>query len=159
MQGMANELLNTYGSKNRKLPSNILYYRDGVSNGQYSQVREKEVRAIENAWMVLKNANRPSDVTKVRITCIVVEKRHHTRFYPSKVQDADRSYNVKPGLVVDSVITHPYCFDFYLQSHAAVKGTARSAHYVLLRNDMKLDPVQLQNLVRPAPTHCCLPLN
>ncbi|KAF9639705.1 hypothetical protein BFW01_g11511 [Lasiodiplodia theobromae] len=144
--GMTTELLNMYGAKNKKLPSNIVYYRDGVSETQYDAIRKMEITSIEQAWMDLKKSGKPASTTTVKITCIVVGKRHHTRFFPKSQKDADRSNNVKPGLVVDSVITHPYCFDFFLQSHAAVKGTARSAHYFLLRNDMKLDAKQLQEL-------------
>lgn len=145
--GMTTELLNMYGAKNKKLPSNIVYYRDGVGEAQYDTIRKMEITAIEQAWMDLKKSGKPASTTTAKITCMVVGKRHHTRFFPKSQKDADRSNNVKPGLVVDSVITHPYCFDFFLQSHTAVKGTARSAHYFLLRNDMKLDAKQLQELV------------
>ncbi|KAI7363415.1 hypothetical protein KC354_g6495 [Hortaea werneckii] len=89
-----------------------------------------------------------------QLTYVVVGKRHNTRFYPTKEEDITKiitgsgpriaNRNVKPGLVVDQVITHPYSFDFYLQSHQAVKGTARSAHYFVLQNDMGLTHDQLQ---------------
>lgn len=36
--------------------------------------------------------------------------------------------------------------DFYLQSHNAIKGTARSAHYVVVQNGMGLAVEQLQNI-------------
>ncbi|KAL1647969.1 hypothetical protein SLS58_002293 [Diplodia intermedia] len=146
MNGMATELLNMYGRHNKRLPSSIVYYRDGVSEAQYDSIRQLEVMAIEKAWMALKESGKPSTEPAVKITCMVVGKRHHTRFFPKRQYDADQSNNVKPGLVVDSVITHPYCFDFFLQSHAAVKGTARSAHYFLLRNDLKLGADELQKL-------------
>ncbi|KKY22549.1 putative rna interference and silencing protein [Diplodia seriata] len=146
MNGMATELLNMYGRRNKKLPSSIVYYRDGVNEAQYDSIRQLEVMAIENAWMALKESGKPSTEPAVKITCMVVGKRHHTRFFPKRQYDADQSNNVKPGLVVDSGITHPYCFDFFLQSHAAVKGTARSAHYFLLRNDLKLGADELQKL-------------
>lgn len=157
MQEMTTELLNIYGRKNKRLPSNIVFYRDGVSEGQYAQVRKTKVEAVEKTWMALKNSGKPSNSPKVRITCMVVGKRHHTRFYPMKPGDRDRSNNVMPGLVVDSVITHPYCFDFFLQSHAAIKGTARSAHYFLIRNDIKLNAQQLQDLVRTIPISVTAP--
>ena len=93
-----------------------------------------------------------------QLTYVVVGKRHNTRFYPMKEADITKAYNgsianrnVKPGLVVDQVITHPYSFDFYLQSHQAVKGTARSAHYFVLQNDMGLTHDQLQQTVCKTP--------
>lgn len=32
---------------------------------------------------------------------------------------------VAAGTVVDSGVTHPYLFEFYLQAHAGLKGTAK----------------------------------
>ncbi|KAK0867858.1 hypothetical protein LTR87_014414 [Friedmanniomyces endolithicus] len=83
-----------------------------------------------------------------QMTFVVVGKRHNTRFYPT-----DESHtlirlgrNVKPGLVVDEVITHPYSMDFYLQSHEPIKGTGRSAHYFVLQNNMGLTADDLQSI-------------
>lgn len=60
---------------------------------------------------------------------IIVGKRHHTRFFPQNANDADRSGNCPAGTVVDTDIAHPVEFDFFLQSHAGILGTSRSAHY------------------------------
>ena len=46
--------------------------------------------------------------------------------------------NLNPGLLVEKVVTRPKVdktFDFFLQSHAALQGTARSAHYSVLQQD------------------------
>jgi eukaryotic translation initiation factor 2C len=53
----------------------------------------------------------------------------------------------KPGALVDSAITSPYYGDFYLQSHNGLKGTAKSAHYFPLLNEMGLTDVQIQAFV------------
>ncbi|KAK3718497.1 hypothetical protein LTR37_005001 [Vermiconidia calcicola] len=92
------------------------------------------------------------------LTYVVVGKRHNTRFYPlninDKVQKPDKRvpnqqvahWNVRPGLVIDRVITHPHSFDFYLQSHDPLHGTGRSAHYFVLRNNMQLTTTELQGV-------------
>ena len=54
--------------------------------------------------------------------------------------------NLKPGFVVDKVITHPYREDFFLQSHKPLQGTGRSAHYFVMTNQMKLDSDELQKV-------------
>jgi eukaryotic translation initiation factor 2C len=44
---------------------------------------------------------------KPKVTFLVVQKHHHTRFFP-RCEDADgRNKNVPPGTVVDHEITHP----------------------------------------------------
>ena len=40
-----------------------------------------------------------------------------------------RSGNIPPGTTVDTGITHPTEFDFYLCSHAGIQGTSRPSHY------------------------------
>ena len=52
--------------------------------------------------------------------------------------------NVPPGTVVDSGVTHPRQFDFYLVPHAAPQGTARPAHYHVLYDDAGLGADELQ---------------
>ena len=37
------------------------------------------------------------------------------------------------------LVTSPYYRDFYLQSHSAIKGTARPTHHFVLRNDVIRD--------------------
>ena len=49
--------------------------------------------------------------------------------------DGDRTRNVPAGTVVDTGITDPASWDFYLQSHSGLLGTSRSCHYTILRDD------------------------
>ncbi|KAI1742458.1 ribonuclease H-like domain-containing protein [Xylaria scruposa] len=116
-------------------PEEILIYRDGVSEGQYSKVLEEELPQLRNACEQLYSV---SDQKKglPRMTLIVVGKRHHTRFYVTKQEDADKSGNPKAGTVVDRGVTEARSWDFFLQSHAAIKGTARPAHYFVLLDEI-----------------------
>ena len=57
-----------------------------------------------------------------RITFVVVQKRHHTRLFCENQRDeVGKAKNVPPGTTVDSGITHPYEFDFYLCSHYGIQ--------------------------------------
>ncbi|KAH2990860.1 hypothetical protein KXV72_003163 [Aspergillus fumigatus] len=110
------------------LPENIIVYRDGVSEGQYDVVIEQELPLLKKACV----ETYPAASTKKnlpRISIVIVGKRHHTRFYPTRDEDADRSANPKNGTVVDRGVTEARNWDFYLQAHTAIKGTARPAHY------------------------------
>ena len=88
---------------------------------------------------------RQEDNRPFKMTFVVVGKRHNTRFYPTDHHEMPNN-NVKPGLVVDQVITHPYSMDFYLQSHEPIKGTGRSAHYYVVQNNMELTADSLQSI-------------
>lgn len=72
------EHLKVYKEKNKTLPDKIFYYRDGVSEGQFDQVM-----AIErNAMLLACREIQPGYEKKVQMTVVVVQKRHHTRFFP-----------------------------------------------------------------------------
>ena len=109
-------LIEFYKANKGRKPSKILFYRDGVSEGQFDQVLVHEVRAVQEACMKLEKNYRP------RITFVVVQKRHHTRLFCENDRDASgKARNVPPGTTVDSGITHPYEFDFYLCSHFGIQ--------------------------------------
>lgn len=56
----------------------------------------------------------------------------------------DRSGNPLPGTVVDRGVTQNYLWDFYLQAHTGLQGTARPAHYVVLKDEIKFKQDQLE---------------
>lgn len=94
----------------------ILISRDGVSEGQLPQVMYYEIEAIRKA------CSKESPQRKIQITCVVVQKRHHIRLFPTDERDSDdRNRNVKAGTIVDTDITHPDHIDFYLVSHASIQ--------------------------------------
>lgn len=110
-----------------KYPENIVVYRDGVSEGQYDTVIENELPLLKKSC----EAVYPPTETKKglpRMAIVVVGKRHNTRFYPTTEADSDKA-NPKPGTVVDRGVTESRNWDFYLQAHSALQGTARPAHY------------------------------
>ncbi|OTB10649.1 hypothetical protein K445DRAFT_322772 [Daldinia sp. EC12] len=121
--------------KHATFPENILVYRDGVSEGQYQKVLDEELPLLRAACA---ETYSPQDQKKglPRMTIVVVGKRHHTRFYPTKEGDADRSGNTKPGTVVDRGVTEARSWDFFLQAHAALQGTARPGHYFVVIDEI-----------------------
>ncbi|KAG9103625.1 hypothetical protein FRC06_009399, partial [Ceratobasidium sp. 370] len=107
-------------------PKRILYYRDGVAEGQFQSILDNELEALQRACDKCGLKPRP------KITLVIVGKRHHTRMFPPNPNDrkqADKSGNCLAGTVIDSVIGHPLEFDFFLLSHGAIIGTSRPAHY------------------------------
>uniref|UniRef100_A0A0N5CFL0 Protein argonaute-1 n=1 Tax=Strongyloides papillosus TaxID=174720 RepID=A0A0N5CFL0_STREA len=137
---MVRELLVQFYKNTHFKPTKIVLYRDGISEGQFLNVLQYELRAIREACMSLESGYQPG------ITFIAVQKRHHTRlFVRDKEEQVGRAQNIPPGTIVDGGITHPTEFDFYLCSHAGIQGTSRPSHYHVLwdDNNLKADEVQL----------------
>lgn len=128
LQAMMKSRLLIWRDRNRGiLPKNIIVYRDGVSEGQYNLVLEHELPALQAACRELYQAN-----AMPKFAIIIVGKRHNTRFYPTSRATADGNANCRNGTVVDRGVTEARQWHFFLQAHAALKGTARPAHYVVI---------------------------
>lgn len=144
LTAMMIERLELWRKKNQgNLPDKIIVYRDGVSEGQYRTVLEVELPSIQGAFERLygEEENWP------KVSIIIVGKRHHTRFYPTRKEDADtRSWNPQPGTVVDRGVTDHFLWDFFLQAHAGLQGTARPAHYVVIMDQIGFEQDQLEQL-------------
>jgi Piwi domain len=108
-ESMAKSLLAEYRKATNIIPERIIYLRDGVSEGQFADILKVELSGIREAARAI--SGKP-----VKITVIIVKKRHHTRLFPGSQQDGDRNGNVFPGTVVDTGITHPIEFDFCMSS-------------------------------------------
>ncbi|PNT16900.1 hypothetical protein POPTR_010G163800v4 [Populus trichocarpa] len=142
---MVKELLDDFYQELNELPKRIIFFRDGVSETQFYKVLKEELQAIREACSRFPGYRPP-------ITFAVVQKRHHTRLFPnetdpSSTQNQFSDENIPPGTVVDTVITHPREFDFYLCSHWGVKGTSRPTHYHVLWDENQFTSDELQKLV------------
>ncbi|CAK4212381.1 unnamed protein product [Aphanomyces euteiches] len=140
LESMVNELLKRFYQSTHVKPERILIYRDGLSDGQFHNVLTKEVAAIRAACEKLDPDYKPP------ITYVVVQKRHHTRIFPTQAHECDRSGNCKAGTVVDTGICHPTEYDFFLMSHSGLQGTSRPGHYHVLLDEINFHPDELQTL-------------
>lgn len=142
LSSMVKEILDEFFEELSQLPKRIIFFRDGVSETQFKKVLHDEVEAIRVACSKFPDYEPP-------ITFMVVQKRHHTRLFPCEAADPSQSNdeNVHPGTVVDTVITHPREFDFYLCSHWGVKGTSRPIHYHVLWDESGFSSDEVQKLV------------
>ena len=122
--------LDLWVKQNRSYPENIIVFRDGVSEGQFSQVLEQELPLIRKACTERCGGRQP------KLTIVVSVKRHQTRFYPTSAAEMSKSGNVVNGTVVDRGVTQARYWDFYLTAHHALKGTARPAHYTVLLDEI-----------------------
>ncbi|XP_020102433.1 protein argonaute 16-like [Ananas comosus] len=135
--GIIRELLvDFYKTSGARKPSQIIIFRDGVSESQFNQVLNIELNQIIQAFEHLGENSLP------KFTVIVAQKNHHTKLF-----QADAPENVPPGTVVDSKIVHPRNFDFYMCAQAGMIGTSRPTHYHVLLDEIGFSVDNLQKFV------------
>nr|CAD7430757.1 unnamed protein product [Timema monikensis] len=110
------------------LPGRIVFYRDGVGEGQipYVYLTEDQLDKIYGG-------------TPVKMAFIIVTKRINTRIFL-------KGGNPPPGTVVDDCITIPDRYDFYLVSQSVRQGTVSPTSYNVISDNIGLDPDKLQRL-------------
>lgn len=141
LENIVREQLIFFYEKTRFKPESIIFFRDGVSEGQFNEVLNNEFSAIRRACTALNEDYKP------KITFLVVQKRHHTRFFPVDPRDSeDRNCNVPAGTCVDTEIIHPSDIEYYLVSHASIQGVARPTKYRMLWDDNDMSDDEIQEL-------------
>ncbi|KAI5239632.1 Piwi-domain-containing protein [Aureobasidium subglaciale] len=120
-----------------KAPTTVVYFRDGVSEGQFAQVIDQEVAAMKGAFLKVG--------VKPKFLVIIASKRHHVRFFPQS--GGDKNANALPGTLVETGVTQPFENDFYLCAHTAIKGTARPVHYNILLNEPQWPNDRIHTLI------------
>ncbi|XP_077488732.1 piwi-like protein 1 [Amblyomma americanum] len=118
-------------------PDRIIFYRDGVSDGQIPQVMEWEINPIVASLQGLFPG------VNHKLAFVVVTKRISTRFFlPSR----EHVTNPPPGTVVDSEVTRLERYDFFLVSQSVRQGTVAPTHYNVVYDTTGLKPDHMQRL-------------
>ncbi|XP_030561453.1 protein aubergine [Drosophila novamexicana] len=129
--------LKAYREHRGTLPERILFFRDGVGDGQLYQVVNTEVKFLKDQLdKIYKSAGRDEGC---RMAFIVVAKRINTRYFVNM-------RNPEPGTVVDDIITLPERYDFFLVSQAVKQGTVSPTSYNVIHDNMGLNADKLQML-------------
>jgi len=139
---MMKERLEEYKNKTKRLPKRIVFFRDGVSEGQFATVTRDELPKIQEACQRMT----PGATYRPKITLCIAGKRHHTRFYPVDAAGSDRNGNPRPGTVVDRGVTAIFDHDFFLQAHGGLQGTTRPTHYYVVHDENNFSADALQRL-------------
>lgn len=130
--------LKEYKLTHGTLPDRILFYRDGVGEGQTDYVYNHELTHILNQLKQFYGAQ------PVKLAFVIVSKRINTKFFDER--GGNNVVNVPPGTVVDDVVTLPERYDFFLVSQAVNQGTATPTNYNVLHDSFGLPPDKLQIL-------------
>jgi eukaryotic translation initiation factor 2C len=127
-----------------KLPTQVYYMRDGVSEGQFIHVMQQEVPQVRAILTQCNNGQK----WEGKITVVIASKRHHIRAFPTAQSGAaDQKGNPLPGCLIERDCTTPNEFDVYLYSHIALQGTSRPVHYTILYDDANHPPNVILNMI------------
>lgn len=107
---------------NGAYPAQIIFYRDGVGEGQVEGVCRGEIGQIKQALSGL-------GLNDTKLMYINTSKRVNTRLFGG---DVGRFQNPLPGTVVDAQITDKDVYEFYLVSVAAKQGMSTPTRYTVI---------------------------
>ncbi|XP_003380804.1 eukaryotic translation initiation factor 2C 4, partial [Trichinella spiralis] len=124
--GVVMEFLKEYQNNNKNtLPKSVVVYRDGVSESQFEMVLESEKASLQEAFGRFRRGYSP------KLTIVIVQKRHHTRFFRTDMNPSDKNMyqNIPAGTVVD---TGP--------------GTSRPTLYTVLYDENEFNANAMQGI-------------
>jgi len=127
--------LAAYKKERKVFPEHILFFRDGVGEGQVPEVYQTEIQAVRKA------IRRVSQSTK--LAHLVVLKRINTRL---ATWSGSELVNPPPGTLVDVGITNPSAIEFFMIAHHANQGTATPTKYQCLDNESGFSTDALQSI-------------
>ncbi|XP_037960423.1 protein aubergine-like isoform X2 [Teleopsis dalmanni] len=130
--------LRAYAKEHGTLPERILFYRDGVGDGQLHQVVNTELNHLRIKAQEIYEAAGKHEIVP-RFAFIVVSKRLNTRLFINNC-------NPPPGTVVDDIITLPERYDFFIVSQSVRQGTVSPTSYNVIYDTMGLTPDRIQML-------------
>lgn len=129
-----------YFEHNKKLPSGIIIYRQGVSRQQKEFLRQ-EVAYIEN-FLNGESDDKLLKGNSVPYYYILVNTKTSFKFFEKTTQRNTIEYlNPEPGLLVMEDITDPSYYEFYIQPQDVTQGTATPTCYHVAFGNLDLPHV------------------
>lgn len=132
--GMKNALT-AFKTNNGAYPARLIFYRDGVGEGQVQGVCVPEIEQIKAA---IKSAGVDCKIMYIN-TC----KRVNTRIFGGAV---GRFTNPAAGTVIDSKVVDKGTYEFYLVSVAAKQGMTTPTKFTVIYDDIQEGPDKIELL-------------
>ncbi|GAA6033309.1 hypothetical protein JCM8097_006685 [Rhodosporidiobolus ruineniae] len=134
-------------------PESHIFFRDGVSEGEFTQVLDAEVEAFMLACKELKEDKNIESIVGAsaladyspKLTFVPGIKTNHMRAFNVH---KGRVENVEPGTIIDDGIAHVQFDDWFAAAHKSGIGTTRLVRYCLLADSSRprLSEEALQHL-------------
>lgn len=129
--------LEAFKKHNGQYPARLIFYRDGVGEGQIEGLCRAEIVQIRQA---IGNTGLTGKCPMIYLNC---SKRVNTRLFAG---NPGRFQNPEPGTVVDSGITDKDTYEFYLVSVGARQGMSMPTRYTVIYDDLKAAPNDIEHL-------------
>ncbi|BFZ18411.1 hypothetical protein BsWGS_21450 [Bradybaena similaris] len=130
--------LRKYHDINKALPQKLVFYRDGVGDGQLEFVYKHECEQVHAAFSSVGGVD-----YKPNFAFIIVKKRINTRLF---AHNNNQVSNPPPGTLVDSRVTKPDWYDFFLVSQSVRQGTVSPTSYNVIYDKTGLQADHMQQL-------------
>ncbi|GMS91694.1 hypothetical protein PENTCL1PPCAC_13869, partial [Pristionchus entomophagus] len=130
MSEVGRHLIEKFIENQGLLPSNVVYFRDGIDKGQYDRVKD-EFASLMSGMREKLAITESEEEFSPREVIVLGTKRHNVRAY--EVTKAGIN-NVKAGTVIDMGIISPYYPEFFLYASHALIGTAKAVQCTILRD-------------------------
>ncbi|KAK0405718.1 hypothetical protein QR680_018158 [Steinernema hermaphroditum] len=132
-----------------QMPKNIVFFRNGGSEGQYQLILKYEVPLIRFAIDEFRQKSAVQQHFETKVVVVVATKRHNVRFFKTNIRRDGRApeQNLQPGIAIDSTVTHPVFSEFFVNSHTTLQGTGRTPRYTVLYNESGFKLGQLEHIV------------
>lgn len=135
-----NLLKNYQNYNNDLLPERIIYYCNVINEGDFEKIAKYDVSKLKEACQEIDKGYSP------KITFVLVQKYHNTRFFPINSKDMTLNKRCISGLVVDTDICDINQFNFYLCSFSSTSGANVPTHYWVFHDENSFDSDDIQNL-------------
>eukprot|EP00770_Monocercomonoides_exilis_P002122 MONOS_2106.1-p1 / transcript=MONOS_2106.1 / gene=MONOS_2106 / organism=Monocercomonoides_exilis_PA203 / gene_product=Piwi / transcript_product=Piwi / location=Mono_scaffold00041:103554-106817(+) / protein_length=812 / sequence_SO=supercontig / SO=protein_coding / is_pseudo=false len=131
------ESLDKYLSVNRKLPTWVFVYHDGLGEGMLSKSVKLEYPQLLNAFHQF---DQDGYEYKPRHAFLCVEKKTNHRFFDVSGR------NPQPGTIIDSDIVSDELYDFFIIAQSVnPQTTVLPARYIVTVDESGLSPAELQD--------------
>ena len=125
------------------VPKNVILYRSGVSDGEKDSIMKNEVSSIMGLFSGNPNQECYKTGCEIKLCFVIANKRCESKFFEYSNGNVN---NPKEGTVVDTQVTGPGLYEFYLQPQFVNMGTATPTHFHCLYDTTGVPLEILENI-------------
>ena len=116
-----------FHQKHSRFPEYVVIYRQGGNEKQIQKIYYEELPVFKSFFSGDKNNGGYNENLKPKIAVIAVNKKTDLKFF--QAEEGKNVANPPSGTVVDTDVTTPNYFEFYLQPQYVNQGTATPVHF------------------------------